>query len=329
MAPIRTKTHILANGVSVAHANLEQARDKFLSGQTYKAGTDLDQIFSDIQREDFGKSAATHDCVRRILDASNYVVDRPVLDLLLREDVSKSLTALLECGMARLPVSPMTIEYEASPDHHEFVCLEEITSTKVAAYMATLDNRTNQALAVMRPITVEISSRASPEETRNLVDLFPNQSPKNGAGFIFDGVPPHDKGARVIVGTITVALQLAYLMLNTMGIEREVVEAPVALNKSRIAKGKPPIKRHCIVHIGRIYKRDGTHVDATGATGRSMPMHIRQAHVRHVPYGPMAIDPTGKRRGDGRATRMHFIPMCIVNFSADEPAPRVQKEIRL
>lgn len=324
---IKTKTHILAGCVApettrrpYAWTTMDDAVKSI--NAKFPPGTPLHVIDAHIASL---PRATQYQCVQKILDASNYVIDKPVLDLLLRDDVSKSILALITCGMARLPVSPMTVEYSASDRFHEFVCLEQVSDNRIRAWTVSLDVIGDQAMANTRPVEVEIGVH---ETSPDMVDLFNSKAAnKAGIGFAFTGIHAGEAGAKAIVASVTVAIQLAFLMLNTMGIEKEIIDAPVALNKSRAAKGKPPIQTHQVVHIGKIYRRDGSHVDARGATGRTMPMHIRQAHIRHVPYGPMTVDPDGKRRSQDRATRMVFIPMCIVNFREDQPAPKINRQV--
>lgn len=307
---IRTKLHILAEGMrAFTTSSFDDAKQLFFNGDdqlTIPKNVRIDDVM-DIVSYSSGapvpkhKLGAQDPCISRMLKAASYVIDKPVIDLLRREDTTKSIIALVEAGIARLPVSPMVVEFEMSPAYHDFVMLEEDVTHQgrpcVRAWMATLEVKTGKVLSVQEPLILEIDVEGFTIQRKHM--------------------PKDDTAAVLSIAAAVVAVNAAFLMLNTLGIEKEVVEV-TRLNKARAQRGRPSIPRHTVIHIGRIYKRDGTYVKAGSGDGRKMPMHVRQAHIRNMPYGPMNVEQ--------RPTRKHLIPMCIVNYREGDEA-KVPKRV--
>lgn len=312
---IRSKLHILRSGVCAYENTEAQARKHFMNGKpgySFPTGTPVDDIMARIKGTPL-YGAAAQDNIARMSAASNYCIDTQVVELLRRPDVVESVQLLVDHNLARLPVSPMTLEFNLVPEYHEIVHLEEIGFDPLVLRVryGTMELATLKAMICAEPMELDV---AYMENLLRKINV-------EREGFSLHDLYKH--GSQLVV-SIIVAIRTAILMLNTLGIEREVVEAPTKLNKARAKHGKEPISGHTLIHIGRIFRRDGSSVkNEYGSTGRSMPMHIRQAHVRHVPYGPMKGVPQGDR-----PTRLTLIPMCIVNFDPALPEPTVQKEIR-
>jgi len=269
MAAIKTKLHILSNGVNPST----------------------------------GIIGAQHDCVRLMQSAASYVIDPDVLNLLKREDVKASLRALAEAGIARLPMPRMTVEFDTDAGNadgprwvREFVLFEE-REDHIEAHYAMLDHN-NVGMVGNDRIRCKILSDGRIELRYPPIDL--------------------KSWAAIVEGAVCTGLSLCLLMLNTKGIEKQVVEV-ATLNKARAKRGKHAIPAHSVVHIGTIYRRDGTGVKyVKGETGRHMPMHVRQAHTRRQHFGP------GREE-----TKIIFIPLTIVNFDPNEPEPKVKRVIKV
>ncbi len=128
---------------------------------------------------------------------------------------------------------------------------------------------------------------------------------------VHKGIYSHDASeSKVFVATFATALNLALLMLNTKGIEKQVITVAESLNKKRKAHGKLPIPTHSVVHVGTIYRRDGTAIKHEGHGGWHMPMHWRCGYTRVQHFGT-----------NREETKMVYIPPCIVNFKPEEAAP--------
>jgi hypothetical protein len=225
--------------------------------------------------------------------AASFVVDKEVLDLLMREDVSKSVKALVEAKMVRLPYNPMVVEFETTPLHHEFVMLREHNDT-IYGIVAILDIKSHTAIVINEELKMEV-----------LDD-----------GFIITNTPV-SRDDKIIIDVFAKGVNIALFMLNTKGIEKRVVEVPESMNRKRAAHGKPSIPTHSVVHVGTIYRRDGTAIKNEGGRGGwHMPMHMRCGYTRTQHFG--------KNREE---TRIVYIPPCIVNFKPEEPAPAAPKRM--
>lgn len=251
---IRTKLHILASNIDP---------------ETHVVGKD-------------------HPMVKDMQAAASYVVDNEVLDLLRREDASKSIKALVEANLVRLPYNPMLVEFEVSPALHEFVLLREHDG-KIKGKVVIMSNKNHVAMVMDKEIEMEVK----------------------GDGFLLTRYPPKDKkGATECIASFMTGVHIALLMLNTKGIEKEVVHVAEGLNRKRVAHGKPRIQHHSIVHIGTIYRRDGTAIKRDSPGGWHMPMHWRCGHTRRQHFG--------KNREEEKIV---YIPPCIVNFKPEEGTP--------
>lgn len=284
---IRTKLHLLADYTITQTTSYEHEK--------YKS-----------------KLGGVHPILQKMMGAASYVIDHAVLELLTRADVGKSIAAVIEAGIARLPVSPMLIEFSPMQGYTDFVLLEEDPVEKPDQLATSL----NVWVGVMYPDNSAIIYDYSlpygiGKDTLTIPDIqmtytfaeLANLTPAKK-----NEIESTDAQVKNFIQSGIIALELAFLMLNTKGIEKQVIEVP-NLNKARIRKGRTPIQRHSIIHIGTIYRRDGSAIRGDfGATGRHMPMHLRQAHTRRQHYGP---------REDGN-TKLIFVPACIVNFVPDE-----------
>lgn len=227
--------------------------------------------------------------VKAMLAAASFVIDKEVLELLRRDDASKSIKALIEAGMAKLPYNPMVVEYEVNPKWHEFVMLREKDGA-IYGRISTMDTATTATMVANNEIKMTF-----------------------GDGRVYVWPCPGDQHPDFAVfrNSFMVGVNLALLMLNTKGIEKELVTVAESLNKKRTAKGKPRIPVHSIVHIGTIYRRDGTAIKrGEGGGGWHLPMHWRCGHTRTQHFG--------KGREE---TKIIYIPPCIVNFKPEDDAP--------
>lgn len=213
-------------------------------------------------------------------NAPHYVVDRKLIEMFGREDVNRSIAALIEAGICRLPYEQLVVEFEAEDGVRRFAHLREKPDGSVSCTMAVLNA---PALTVTsHPITVSIKS--DPE-----------------TAFVVSG----GKSSELDKLAAAFATAVALLMLNTKGIEKELLQ-PVALNEAREKRGMPAIPRHTVMRIGTV-------VDALGrersfSESRHMPLHLRAGHVRHQVCGK------------GRADRkLVYIPPTLVNFNPAEP----------
>lgn len=239
----------------------------------------------------------THKQIKDMLGAASYIADSDVLDLLKRQDAARSIRTVIEAGIARLPHSPMVVEFELMPEYHEFVLLKEGDEGTILANYAMLENNTHVGFTCEYEVVCTM-------HTDGGKPAFTLEMPANALK------------AEVVGTGIGIALGVSLLMLNTRGIEKQVIEC-VALNKQREKKGKASIPTHTVVHIGTIYRRDGSAIDRPKG-GWHMPMHLRSGYTRRQHYG------IGREQ-----EKLVYIPPCIVNFKPDEEVPLPKKSVRV
>lgn len=226
--------------------------------------------------------------INLILNAPIYCIDPHVVELLMRDDVERTILAIMQAGVARLPYSPMVIEFSAptvESSSRYFIWLEEHGDGVITSVSACLSKFDTELIVMSDPLDIEVL----PE------------------GLLAKGLVQDDPMAWASLAAVSLAL----LMLNTKGIEKEVIHTD-RLNKARAKSGdgRHPVPQHSIVRIGTIYDRSGRG-HAVTATGRHMPVHLRAGHVRRQHFGK-----------DNEEVKTIFIPPCIVNFrdeSGDKP----------
>lgn len=190
--------------------------------------------------------------------AAKYYVDNEVVEVITHGSAWKSVKALVDADMLKLPFSPMLIEFSATEKFRWFILLED-KGDHFKSEAVYLHFPTGKTVWTARDITVKLDEQQ----------------------FNVSGVT-HDNDAHAIVCAVT----MATLFLNTKGIEKKVV-TPEALNKARARKGKVPVPTVTTIRIGTIYDRSGmAHRQTEGATGRRMPVHLRAGHARQQHHGP-------------------------------------------
>lgn len=250
-----------------------------------------------------------HPTVAKMVAAASYVIDSAVLELLNREDVSRSISAIIEADIARLPMNPMVIEFEPIEGYHDFVYLEEHLADDgiqhILAWVGLYFAETKSSIVNDFPLPFMIRHKQLVVPEIQMGHILEDTSRLSQR--TIDTAEETKLQLDNSVASAIIAIELAFLMLNTKGIEKEIIQV-TALNKHREKKGKVRIPTHTVVHIGTIYRRDGSAIrNIPGATGRHMPMHFRQAYTRRQHFGP-----------ENSETKMIFIPACIVNFVPDE-----------
>ena len=222
----------------------------------------------------------------RMLGLPHYVVDDRLIELFQREDIIRSVTAVIEADVAYLPYPEMVVEYDVKGER----------TFRVLAHLCEETPGVNGAFRA----DVVLHAEGMTTITREPVRMRTVTDP---AGI--DVAETWSKSDQV---TAAFALMIALLMLNIQGIEKEVIE-PSRLNKSRRGQGKPQIPRHTLLHIGTVVNSQGEHVRF--GEGRHMPVHLRAGHTRHQAYGPGMTE-----------RKLIYIPPVLVNFHpGDEAKP--------
>lgn len=220
----------------------------------------------------------------------HYVIDRRLTEMFGREDVAKSITAIIEAGLARLPFPELVVEFDAEESVRRFVLLAE--TPDLTGFDASIATLSGPALTVTStPTRVNIVQIPTP-------------------GFHVE----HSQGSELDRLAAVFAAAVAMLMLNIQGIDKELIE-PRALNAQRTAKGRPSVPRHTLLRIGTVVDSEGR--STRFSDGRHMPLHLRAGHVRHQAYGKGHLD-----------RKLIYIPPVLVNFKpGDEtrPVPQPRK----
>jgi hypothetical protein len=243
--------------------------------------------------------------------APKFFISDEVFQLLWREDCQRVIVATIAAGIARLPYNPLLIEFHVPETRIRHFCLLTETDAGFDAQVASLSDEKHdrqEAIIAGNPTQVKIVSSA-PDAV-----AFEMTHPP----LAFEMTHWLDETNAQVV---TIALGLSFLMLNTRGIDKQVIQTD-KLNRARAAKrdGRPPIPQHTVIHIGTVYDRAGKG-HSYDQTGKHMPVHLRSGYVRGQWFG--------KNREDYKKI---FIPPCIVNYrveDADHPPRLPEKEVRV
>lgn len=227
--------------------------------------------------------------------AAKYYIDADVVDLIQREDGFKSIQAMVEAGICKLPFSPIVMEFSATENFRWFILLEERGKEEFGFDV------------MCQCVYLHIPSNTTMYSTRD-AELF-----MDGVGFAVNNVS-NKQDAHAAVAAVSMCL----LLLNTKGIEKEIIY-PEKLNKSRVKSGKPSIPKVTTLRIGTVYDREGRKV-ALGSSGK-MRVHMRSAYARRQHHGP-----------NNSLVKMVYIPPCLVNYHpelGDQIPELPEKRIKL
>ncbi|MBS9720195.1 hypothetical protein JYU29_05775 [Tianweitania sp. BSSL-BM11] len=196
----------------------------------------------------------------RMVSAAHYAIGADVVEMLAREDVGRSIKAVIEAGIARLPYAPILIEYSAAGSSaRRFVLLDEAE----AGFSAECATLFRDRMADVSPSKVKVALTG---EHGLSVGRHSDLNEAHAVAF---------------------AAAIALLMLNVKGIDKELVES-TKLNRARVKHGRIPIPSHTLVRIGTIYDRSGHAV--SGGMSRHLPVHLRAGHSRMQACGPNHAD---------------------------------------
>jgi len=265
-----------------------------------------------------------------------YVFDRELIDMMrTREDVARSLRAIHEAGLARLPFPRMTVEWDDVDKDNRPVRRIVVLEERSEAERIRGEERPHPFRARVFDVRRFDHTPAGGQEGIGVspsvffIAFAEDAGPEKAFGIDWHACPSgyveeitavEHAAWSTAEGEVIVAdkaLSAAVLLLNTKGIAKEVIEPGDGLRKARERSGKPPIPRHHVIRIGHIYDRKDR---AYEATGRRMPVHFRPGHARRVHVGPWV---------DGKVnpqTKLVYIEPCIVNYMPGGEMPREPAE---
>lgn len=239
-----------------------------------------------------------------------FVVQNDAIEMLNRSDCVAAIRAMIEANILKLSYPEMRLEWQ-------------IRQAESAQFVGTM-----LGFKEMEPIHEFVRLK---ETDRGIEATYAFYFCKSGLGAIYEDkfrITPrvgewiveynHDTDPiikQMAIGPCFLAINMALVLMNMKGIEREVHEF-AALNKQRIKKKKPAISTYNYVRIGHVYKADGSRIKYTDGDHRSMPMHVRSAHTRRQHFGK-----------ENSETKIIYVPSCIVNFNPGETPKQAKPRI--
>lgn len=303
---IRTRWHKMMDAVAAKNINILIGDQKTIHAlDKQKSKFDLDRFLSML------KTAA---------QAPRFFMDDDVLDLALSAESMKTLDAMHECDVLRLPYPSMIVEYSGKGPKNIRVfvtLLEEEKSGHFLCHPLLYNEHNGQEWCYTSPFSVQIEY-ISPVPL-NEIDGH------RGVRYVLKHVPfcsdmmtgRLQEGDYKFFSEITArGLLAALVLLHTKGIAKETVPGPAPLNKARAKKGKAPIPDCITIKLGSYQTREGREVKVLDGQRRPPRIHIRRGHTRNVRYGP------GRGAGE-RPTRPVFVEAVLVNYDAEEHGGKV------
>lgn len=296
----------------------------------------MSQIFTQLHRalENTWSDGLQLQRLRAMAMLPHFVFERELFLQLQGDSMVKSMVAMKEAGVLRLPYPEMLVELwlGAKPfsDFRYFVRLKEAGPGVFDAQAVEWVNESLWPKSFDALFTWEVAMPAHDVPVLDLVGA--DHKPITGEpGF---AVRFNDMTRKDIIPHLTAAIMLAVMMTNISGVERETVEPRdlKALNKSREAKGKPRITTHTVVRIGHVYNESGQKVRITDANRKQTAIHMRSAHTRRQQHGAKWVEENPElaalpsNLGDHHIV---LIPAVLVNFKDGSelplPKPKVVK----
>lgn len=237
-----------------------------------------------------------HEVIAKFDNADqHFVIDEELFPILKKPQTSASVMALIDAGLARLPYKKMFIEFQISTEFRDFVYLEDC-ETHLLCHVCYLSNISMRSMIIRPVFTIEFLKNAGDECIR------------------FSGHNGLEQGIRdCCASSVASSVAIALVLLNTRGIEKYTID-PKPLNKARAKKGKPAIPKHSVIHVTKVYRKDGTAISKP--SGSKMPMHLRAGHLRKQHFGVKNSE-----------VKQIYIEPCIVNYVEGEELQKKTKVV--
>jgi hypothetical protein len=276
-------------------------------------------ILAENVRADTNEPSVNDSRMQNMLASPAFVIQQDAFEMMKRADCGAAVQALQDADILRLPYEKMVVEW----------CINEGRASDIGPFifdggLGSVEGEFVKSYDQIEPIHEFVHMH---EETHKgtgkyfIVCEYAFLYTKSRVGGLFADKfgltfedncikAVHDKRIHprqrdIALAACVVALNAALVLMNMRGIEREVhTNAP--LNKQRVRKGKPAIRDYSYLHIGHVYRSDGTRVKYTEGDHRTMPMHVRSAHTRNQVCGEGRLE-----------RRLVYIPSVIVNGTGD------------
>jgi hypothetical protein len=246
-----------------------------------------------------------------------FVLTEDVAEMAFSDEARDSVKALGEAGLAdKLPFTEQLVEWHTN-DETTFVLLMQ-ADQRVVRFPP--GNFPCDMISDFWSVAAAII-----DGDRLLVQtgMLHVQTPRPDRPFFFgfatmiDEEPPAEVFGAYSVAA-TVATNAMLLGRNTVGIERERIDAPMKLNKQRKAHDRPLIPAHTVIKLSGSYAKYTRNGPRSLADARwhTRP-HLRAGHIRQQPYGP--------RAAEEKVIKPIFIPPTVVNWhpGGEDVAPPV------
>jgi hypothetical protein len=237
--------------------------------------------------------------LRRFSELPKFVVDSELIELVMDEGYEKSLLDMKKAGVLRAPYSAMLIEFDYAgkryiillrdqqdtetrysweePDHDE-----KNDPMQFYGVVFQLQTDSEGEYLVMSPAVIGIAIREQEGDSDPWIGINAEHS------LLFKSTPKINE----LVGETYVkdgaviyrAIATAMLVMHTEGVKHETVDCS-RMNKKRLLSNKPPIPRHVVLSIGRVYRSSKSDVTEQYEVRRSPRPHWRRGHIKNVHYG--------------------------------------------
>lgn len=268
----------------------------------------------------------------------HYVFEHELVELVRDHSIQKTVDAMFEAGVARLPYPAMSLELWGGSMARVFV-VARATDTQTEFELVSITYVTDRH-AMTSPLECLVAYLSEAEyrasDLPQTTDLKYGP-PINGGGWRIKYHRSHvgqrrQEEQREIIAALA-TLNFALVMSHVGGLRRETID-PARLNRARVKSGKThAVPTHVVVRIGHVYDRAGRVTGVTAEARRSMPIHMRAGYVRNQQHGEQW------RTEHPELVHMPFfasdhhpalIPPVLVNYYNNESLPLpLPKSVRL
>lgn len=253
--------------------------------------------------EHWDKYKPNKEAVKQLLgvfaDLPRFVVNSDLLELVMREGYEKSLLDMKKAGVLRSPFTAMVVEYDVGTARH-MVMLRDQTELDYDNQFSweRFEKNGSNFPAPFYGITFRVDKDDDGEyavmspsvSTLNMEDR--NGEPYIGVSAISQPVFPSSPELENLMkqawlkdgASLFRAMATAMLVMHTEGVKREVVDCS-KMNRARVASNKPPIPRHTVLSIGKVYRSAKSEQSDDYIPRRSPLPHWRRGHIHTVRYG--------------------------------------------
>lgn len=270
--------------------------------------------------EDLPKGAFDRRAFDAFLDEAEgvprFVVPPQLAEMAMTAPAMRSLSDMYVCGVAALPYPACVVEFEAGADRFHVHLAEGVDAAgnrswhgvPVSSYP---EEGREMAMAFPVAFDFRLAAEGDPDDPDVRFGYTARLPPYLAPGPAAEGYAAAVSGLafrRVAAGFLC-----ALLLLNTIGLEREEVALPRALNRAR-GKARRPIPGHTVIRLARYATAAGP--ERPFDERAPVEVHLRRAHKRRVPVG------------EGRTgRRWHLFPAQVVGYLPDGRKPSMAELI--